>query len=120
MVIIDSFYRGDFYKGKKVLVTGHTGFKGSWLALWLLEMGAKVIGFSIDSPYENGLHEKAIKDGIIKAGTKADPGKPVNIVVAGGTTSPKGFIDFFKKTLDKIDFPIEIGEVRLAAESHQE
>jgi len=60
-MIRDSFYRGDFYKGKKVLVTGHTGFKGSWLTLWLLEMGATVIGFSIDSPYENGLHEKAIK-----------------------------------------------------------
>jgi len=37
-----------FYKGKTVLVTGHTGFKGSWLAIWLHEMGAKVIGFALD------------------------------------------------------------------------
>ena len=36
------------YKGKKVLVTGHTGFKGSWLALWLHEMGADVTGFALD------------------------------------------------------------------------
>ena len=36
------------YKGMKVLVTGHTGFKGSWLTLWLQELGAKVIGFSLD------------------------------------------------------------------------
>ena len=36
------------YKGIKVLVTGHTGFKGSWLALWLRELGAKVIGLSLD------------------------------------------------------------------------
>lgn len=35
-----------FYKGKKVLVTGHTGFKGSWLSWMLLEMGAKVVGYS--------------------------------------------------------------------------
>ncbi len=37
---------GDIYKGKKVLVTGHTGFKGSWLSLWLINMGARVIGYS--------------------------------------------------------------------------
>ena len=37
----------NIYKNKTVLLTGHTGFKGSWLALWLHEMGAKVIGYSI-------------------------------------------------------------------------
>ncbi|MGC9042423.1 MAG: GDP-mannose 4,6-dehydratase, partial [Myxococcota bacterium] len=36
-----------FYKGKRVLVTGHTGFKGSWLSLWLSDMGAKVIGVAL-------------------------------------------------------------------------
>lgn len=34
----------EFYRGKRVLITGHTGFKGSWLAIWLHELGAKVIG----------------------------------------------------------------------------
>jgi CDP-glucose 4,6-dehydratase len=38
------------YKGMPVLITGHTGFKGSWLALWLRELGAQVIGYSIDPP----------------------------------------------------------------------
>lgn len=42
----------DFYKGKKVLVTGHTGFKGSWLSIWLHELGAQVIGFSLDPATE--------------------------------------------------------------------
>ena len=37
-----------FWKGKKVLVTGHTGFKGSWLALWLKYVGADVVGISMD------------------------------------------------------------------------
>tara|TARA_B110000003_G_scaffold268103_1_gene297150 strand:+ start:2509 stop:3609 length:1101 start_codon:yes stop_codon:yes gene_type:complete len=41
---------GNIYKGKKVLVTGHTGFKGSWLSLWLLKLGAKVVGYSNDIP----------------------------------------------------------------------
>ena len=36
-----------FWKGKRVLLTGHTGFKGSWLGLWLAEMGAKVTGLSL-------------------------------------------------------------------------
>ncbi|RDY24517.1 CDP-glucose 4,6-dehydratase [Romboutsia maritimum] len=36
------------YKDKVVLVTGHTGFKGSWLTLWLKELGAKVIGYSLE------------------------------------------------------------------------
>lgn len=38
-----------FYKGKRVLVTGHTGFKGSWLSIWLHEMGAQVIGVALDA-----------------------------------------------------------------------
>ncbi|NQT32853.1 MAG: CDP-glucose 4,6-dehydratase [Candidatus Omnitrophica bacterium] len=38
------------YKGKRVLVTGHTGFKGSWLSLWLLRLGAEVAGFSLFLP----------------------------------------------------------------------
>lgn len=43
---------GGIYKGKTVLVTGHTGFKGSWLALWLHQMGANVIGYSLEAPTE--------------------------------------------------------------------
>ena len=39
----------EFYKGKTVLVTGATGFKGSWLAYWLTLMGSKVIGYSFTS-----------------------------------------------------------------------
>ncbi|QHG92178.1 CDP-glucose 4,6-dehydratase [Sulfurimonas sp. CVO] len=38
------------YKDKTVLVTGHTGFKGSWLAYWLNQMGAKVVGYSLEAP----------------------------------------------------------------------
>jgi CDP-glucose 4,6-dehydratase len=41
---------GHFYKDKRVLLTGHTGFKGSWLAIWLHSIGAKVIGLALD-PY---------------------------------------------------------------------
>ncbi|MFA6988625.1 MAG: CDP-glucose 4,6-dehydratase [Candidatus Gastranaerophilaceae bacterium] len=40
----------DFWKNKKVLITGHTGFKGSWLSLWLQKNGAEVIGYSLPAP----------------------------------------------------------------------
>ena len=40
----------DIYKNKKVLVTGHTGFKGTWLTTWLLKLGANVVGISKDIP----------------------------------------------------------------------
>ena len=42
------------YKGRNVLITGHTGFKGSWLAIWLIELGANVIGFALDPPSDKG------------------------------------------------------------------
>lgn len=43
----------DFYKGKKVFVTGHTGFKGSWLCKMLVNAGAIVTGYSLNPPTTN-------------------------------------------------------------------
>jgi len=48
---------GNVYKGKKVFVTGNTGFKGSWLALWLLNLGADVFGYSLGVPTDPTHHE---------------------------------------------------------------
>ena len=46
---MESLFSG-IYRNKTVLVTGHTGFKGSWLSLWLKKMGANVIGYSLEAP----------------------------------------------------------------------
>jgi CDP-glucose 4,6-dehydratase len=46
-----------FWKGKKVFITGHTGFKGSWLCLWLHKLGAKVTGYALTPPTEPSLFE---------------------------------------------------------------
>jgi CDP-glucose 4,6-dehydratase len=45
------------YKGKKVFVTGNTGFKGSWLILWLMKLGANVRGYSLNLPTDLNHHE---------------------------------------------------------------
>ena len=47
----------NIYKGKKVLVTGNTGFKGSWLSTWLTMLGADVYGYSIDVPTTPSMFE---------------------------------------------------------------
>lgn len=48
-----------FWQGKKVFLTGHTGFKGSWLSLWLAEMGATVKGYALNPPTTPSLFEEA-------------------------------------------------------------
>lgn len=49
----------EFWRSKKVLVTGHTGFKGSWLCLWLQSMGAEVCGFALEPPTTPALFDVA-------------------------------------------------------------
>ena len=49
----------EFWHGKKVFLTGHTGFKGSWLCLWLNSLGAQVTGYALDPPTNPSLFELA-------------------------------------------------------------
>ena len=44
----------DFWRGRRVLLTGHTGFKGAWLARWLHRLGASVHGFALPPEGESG------------------------------------------------------------------
>jgi len=57
--------RDSFWAGKRVLVTGHTGFKGSWLALWLQALEADVVGLALEPPSTPSLYRQArIEDGM--------------------------------------------------------
>lgn len=54
------------YRGKKVMVTGHTGFKGGWLCLWLLQLGAEVLGYSLPPPTKPGLFTATGLEGCLR------------------------------------------------------
>lgn len=60
-----SMIDASFWQGKRVFITGHTGFKGSWLTLWLQSMGAVLKGFSLNPPTEPSLYESASVDNLI-------------------------------------------------------
>ena len=55
-MILENLFKGIF-KNKKVFVTGHTGFQGSWLSLWLKLLGSNVIGYALEPPTEPSLFE---------------------------------------------------------------
>lgn len=56
----------DFYKDKTVLITGHTGFKGAWLSIWLHKLGARVIGYGLDPYTEDDIFVvSGLKDRVI-------------------------------------------------------
>ena len=109
-----------FYKGKRVLVTGHTGFKGSWLSIWLRELGAEVIGVSLD-PYSQ--RDNYVLSGIgskIKADIRADirDGKQLKEIFA--EYQPEIVFHLAAQPLVRLSYeiPVETYEVNLMGTIH--
>lgn len=72
-----------FWRGKTVLVTGHTGFKGSWLSLWLSSMGAKVVGYALAPPTTPSLFEVArVAEGMVSIEADVRDGAKLQSVIA--------------------------------------
>ncbi|WP_193210812.1 CDP-glucose 4,6-dehydratase [Luteolibacter marinus] len=63
---------GDYYNGKRVLLTGHTGFKGSWLAEWLCSLGAEVHGYALDPQPHEVLYDQLGLSARLASDTRAD------------------------------------------------
>jgi CDP-glucose 4,6-dehydratase len=56
-----------FWKGRRVFLTGHTGFKGSWLSLWLNTLGADVTGYALEPPTQPSLYDQAEVSTVVKS-----------------------------------------------------
>lgn len=76
-----------FWRGRRVLLTGHTGFKGSWLALWLAELGARVTGFALPPEGRNLFEEAQVARGI--ASIEGDLRDPAALGRAVGESDPE-------------------------------
>ena len=61
-----------FWSGRRVFVSGHTGFKGSWLSLWLDSMGAQVFGYALPPPTAPSLFETARVEQKLRGHTLGD------------------------------------------------
>ena len=81
----------DFYKGKKVLVTGHTGFKGAWLCRILTLAGARVTGYSLEPPTDPSLFEIAGLEDVMDS-------------VIGDIRNLKGLQDVFERVRPEVVF----------------
>ncbi len=78
----------DIYRGRRVLVTGHTGFKGSWLSLWLKELGAEVSGIALDPEHDRLSHWKLAGPGIVND-IRIDIRDPVKVALAVERVNPE-------------------------------
>ena len=80
---------GGFYAGKRILVTGHTGFKGGWLALWLHRLGATVHGYALNPPTEPSLFESAGIGTALATDTRGDLADLARLKVALNNAEPE-------------------------------
>ena len=63
----DAMINASFWKGRRVFITGHTGFKGTWLCLWLHMLGAKVTGYALNPPTKPSLFELCRVDDLVSS-----------------------------------------------------
>jgi len=110
---------GAFWNGRRVLITGHTGFKGGWLALWLQSLGAEVSGLALAPPTVPNLFEAArIGDGM--AGVLGDIRDPAAVDASLAASRPEVVIHMAAQPLVQLSYaePVETYAVNVMGTVH--
>lgn len=95
------------WQGRRVLVTGHSGFKGSWLALWLNAMGARVTGFALPPPTEPSLFAQARLDALVTH-VEGDVRDPAALLAVVGETRPEMIFHLAAQPLVRLSYEIPV------------
>jgi CDP-glucose 4,6-dehydratase len=98
-----------FWHGKRVFLTGHTGFKGGWLSLWLASMGAEVHGYALEPVDENNFYSECSLGGILAGEVIADIRNSENLQTALNEAQPEIVIHMAAQALvrDSYVAPVE-------------
>lgn len=104
----------DYYKGKKILVTGHTGFKGSWLSIWLTKLGANVTGYALNPPTDPSIFDLCKIDGRINS-TIGDIRDRDNLLKAVTMSKPEIIFHLAAQPLVRLSYekPVETFETNI-------
>jgi CDP-glucose 4,6-dehydratase len=108
------------WKNKKVLLTGHTGFKGAWLSLWLSRLGAQVHGIALDPPSEPNLFNLARVGEVLASDTRLDIGQRAALSKRVSDIQPEVVFHLAAQSLvhNSYDFPIETYSVNVMGTAH--
>ena len=109
-----------FWAGKSVFLTGHTGFKGSWLSLWLQRLGAKLHGYALPPPTTPSLFEQANLSTHFETNQIADISNYQALASAINTTAPDIVIHMAAQALVRVSYanPIETFTTNLLGTVH--
>ncbi len=110
----------DLWRGTPVLVTGHTGFKGSWLTCWLGALGARVHGYSLDPPTEPSLFALARAAEDLACDTRADLADISALTAALGRSQPRVVFHMAAQPLVRASYaqPVETFATNVMGTAH--
>jgi CDP-glucose 4,6-dehydratase len=110
----------EFWQGRRVFLTGHTGFKGGWLTIWLDSLGASVFGFALEPPTKPSLFEVAKVSALLSASTVADVRDPAAVARAMRDADPEIVIHMAAQPLVRAGYhdPVQTFAVNVMGTAH--